>query len=91
MAVQNRTSSRRVFRWEGGEVERIPVKVTLRDYRERLARVAEELYPILNQLHEKSYSLIHPGKIQGNFIAVEPVAIATEGVCDGNESIQKAA
>lgn len=86
MAKGNRISSRRIFKWECNQVELIAVKVTGREYRERLARVAEELYPIVHQLHEKSNSLIHPGQI------LEPITVAsaTKGVCDGND-IQEAA
>jgi len=89
MAAHNRTSSRRVFRWECSEVELIPVPVEMTEYTERLARIAEELYLLMNQLHDRSYSLIHPGET----LEPKPVAHATEneGVCDGKEPIQKAA
>ena len=97
MTVKNRVSSRRVFRWECTEVELIPVAIEKSEYTERLARIAEELYPLMNQLHAishgRSNSEIHPGETPGKDIALKPVAPATEheGVCDGNESIQKAA
>lgn len=89
MTVKNRVSSRRVFRWECTEVELIPVAIEITEYTERLARIAEELYPLMNQLHDRSNSEIHPGVI----LEPKSVAVATEreGVCDGNESIQKAA
>ncbi len=86
MAKGNRISSRPIFKWECSQVELISVEVAARDYRERLARVAEELYPIFYQLHEKSNSLIHPGQI----LEPKAVALATKGVCDGND-IQEAA
>ena len=87
--ASNRTSSRRVFRWECSAVELIPVEVEMSEYTARLARIAEELYSLMNQLHTRSYSLIHPVE------NLEPksVALAAEhkGVCDGEKSIHKAA
>lgn len=91
--VTGRSSSRRVFRWECSEVELIPVPVEISEYSERVARVAQELYSLLNQLHGqalgRSDSLIHPGE------TLEPKAATHvtvhEGVCDGTESIQEAA
>lgn len=89
MAVQNRSSSRRIFKWECNKVEVVPVSVKTSEYLELLARVSEELYPLINQLPDRSNSLNHPGQ------PLEPqtaaIAAEHEGVCDGNESIQKAA
>jgi len=91
--VRGRSSSRRVFRWECSEVELTPVPVEMPDYTERLARVAQELYLLLNQLRGqrigRSESLIHPGE------TLEPHSVANatahEGVCDGKKPIQEAA
>jgi hypothetical protein len=67
------------------------------DYAERVARVAEEMYQLLDQLHKKtsdpvtnrSISSIHPGE------TLEPKVVTdvmiSKGVCDGKEPIQEAA
>ncbi len=99
MTIENRSSSRRVHRWKCETIELIPELIDQKDFEERLERVAEELYSLMNQLHDgesesapRSYRsdyLIHPGE------TLEPNSSAPsaggEGVCDGKEPIQKAA
>lgn len=63
---EKRPTERRVFRWECQEVELNAVSMGASDFSERIARVANELYGLIQQLHgpvEAAFDpLIHPGE-----------------------------